>query len=188
MNANEISPKANPRLNRIKTVSRLVKWAMFAPFIFTILLCLFFFVPSSPSPFVKTGVWHLLFLILFQIVVCVWYWKLTRLFNFYEQGLIFAAETIRCIKILGALWIIGWMFLTAAHFSSRPPSAPPTTSASTQPMTKVTSHGFVKVGFITFDFGMGIDFGMPLSGAIILVIAWIMDEGRKIQEEQELTV
>jgi hypothetical protein len=38
-------------------------------------------------------------------------------------------------------------------------------------MTKVTSHGFVKVGFITFDFGMGIDFGMPLSGAIILVIA-----------------
>ena len=37
MNANEISSKANPRLNRIRTVSRLVKYAMFAPFVFTII-------------------------------------------------------------------------------------------------------------------------------------------------------
>jgi hypothetical protein len=44
------------------------------------------------------------------------------------------------------------------------------------------------MGFFTFDFGTGIDFGPLLAGAVIILIAWIMDEGRKIQEEQELTV
>ena len=39
-----------------------------------------------------------------------------------------------------------------------------------------------------FDFGTGINFGQLLIGSAIFLIAWIMDEGRKIQEEQELTV
>jgi hypothetical protein len=40
-----------------------------------------------------------------------------------------------------------------------------------------------------FSFSIGpIDFGLLLAGTIIIFIAWIMDEGRKIQEEQELTV
>jgi hypothetical protein len=44
------------------------------------------------------------------------------------------------------------------------------------------------MGFFSFDFGTGIDFGLFLAGVVIVLIAWIMDEGRKIQEEQELTV
>jgi hypothetical protein len=52
----------------------------------------------------------------------------------------------------------------------------------------VRSKFYLRVGFFTFDFGLGIDFGMPLGAAIIILIAWIMDEGRKIQEDQELTV
>jgi hypothetical protein len=40
-----------------------------------------------------------------------------------------------------------------------------------------------------FSFGLSdIDFGLLLAGVIIVLVAWIMDEGRKIQEEQELTV
>jgi hypothetical protein len=45
-----------------------------------------------------------------------------------------------------------------------------------------------RMEFFSFAFGWGIDFGPLLIGAIIVLIAWIMDEGRKIQEEQELTV
>jgi hypothetical protein len=112
--------------------------------------------------------------------------------------LIFAAETIRCIKLLGFLWLAGWVFLTVAHFSPHPPTAQASISTSNQvppkeiparihPITLTISHP-LRIGFFTFDFGTGIDFGMPLGAVIIILIAWIMDEGRKIQEEQELTV
>jgi hypothetical protein len=43
------------------------------------------------------------------------------------------------------------------------------------------------MGFFTFSYGF-INLGYLLAGTIIILIAWIMDEGRKIQEEQELTV
>lgn len=36
--------------------------------------------------------------------------------------------------------------------------------------------------------GVEITFGHLVLGLLVFVIAWIMDEGRKIQEEQELTV
>ncbi|MEI9863261.1 MAG: DUF2975 domain-containing protein [Limisphaerales bacterium] len=36
--------------------------------------------------------------------------------------------------------------------------------------------------------GVEITFGQLVLGLLIILIAWIMDEGRKIQEEQELTV
>jgi hypothetical protein len=44
------------------------------------------------------------------------------------------------------------------------------------------------IGFFSFDFGTGVNFGPFFIGVIIVLIAWIMEEGRKIQEEQELTV
>jgi hypothetical protein len=195
MNANEVPTKTNPRLNQIRTVSRIVKWAIFALGSFSIIFVLFSSLSVASSS--KINIWHALFLLSFQIVICLWYWKLTRLFHFYEQGLIFAAETIRCIKLLGILWLAGWVFLTAAHFSPHPPATQNTISGSNQIPSKdptrihsttvTVSHPF-RIGFFTFDFGIGIDFGMPLAGAAIIIIAWIMDEGRKIQEEQELTV
>ena len=208
MSANEISPTVNPRLNKIRTVSRFVKWAIFALGSFSIVFLLLFFGSSSP----RANIWRALFMMSFLIVLCIWYWKLTRLFHFYEQGLIFAAETIRCIKLLGILWLIGSVFLTAAHFTPQQttgrtaflPSdasapahtmslesvqAPPGDAAPVTHTTPVVRNKFyVRFGFLTFDFGWGIDFGMPLRAAIIILIAWIMDEGRKIQEEQELTV
>jgi hypothetical protein len=69
MNANEISPKANPRLNRIRTVSRIVKWAIFALGSFSIV----FVVVFSYGSFPKNNIWNALFLFSFQIVICLWY-------------------------------------------------------------------------------------------------------------------
>jgi hypothetical protein len=124
------------------------------------------------------------------ILLCIWYWKLMGLFRFYEQGLIFSDKTIRCLKILGLLCVAGWMLNSLSRYLSlleyQHLKPPPELLHSH--VTIAHDISFNGIGFFSFDFGTGIDFGLLLAGAVIVVIAWIMDEGRKIQEEQELTV
>jgi hypothetical protein len=145
----------------------------------------------SAHPGLEAGT-HNSFWILYQISMWVWYWKLARLFGFYERGMTFAAETIRCIKILGLLCIIGWFLGTMSHFVMPPvPLAGPSGKlimSHTLHTTSMTIWHTSYFGFFSFDFGTGINFGQFFIGVIIVLIAWIMDEGRKIQEEQELTV
>jgi hypothetical protein len=126
--------------------------------------------------------------ILLQVLLCVWFWKLAQLFHFYERGLIFASETIRCMKTLGLLCVINWLFLTiTSSFFSHPVITKPPSVLPLGVKVVVTSVKTHSLGFFSFNIG-GINFGMLLAGIIIVLIAWIMDEGRKIQEEQELTV
>jgi len=136
--------------------------------------------------------WHNWLSVLYQMSIWVWYWKLARLFRCYEQGLIFAEKTIRCIKILGLLCVTGWLLGTVSHFATSPLqfAGPPETRTITH--TEHTTYTTIVrthyIGFFSFDFGTGINFGPFFIGVIIVLIAWIMDEGRKIQEEQALTV
>jgi hypothetical protein len=187
MNANEISPKAKARLKRIRIVSRIAKYTFLAFFVFMIGLDIYFFhalrriveATSKLAPFV----------IIPQIILLVWYWKLSRLFGFYERGMIFSPQTSRCIRFLGILCILGWLmdFVFRTLFS-RPPSSSELNSIYIfQIKTGVSTYTF-HTGFFSFDFGTGIDFGLLLAGVVIVLIAWVMDEGRKIQEEQALTV
>jgi len=118
-----------------------------------------------------------------EIVLCIWYWKLTKLFRFYERGLIFATETIRCIKALGILCVINWLLLLAEHLNPEA-AAIRLSMAAPPPNAKVY---LFHLDFFSFSI-YGINVGLLLAGIIIVTIAWIMDEGRKIQEEQELTV
>jgi hypothetical protein len=192
MNAKEISPKVEVRLQRIKFVSRVAKYICSGFLLFSIGFNLLFLFPLPDAS--KATIWRELLLVGFQIILWVWYWKLSRVFSFYERGMIFAAETIRSIKTLGFLWVIGWLLLTILHFSPRTPTQvqatlpPATTSTDGTAHIVVTHVTKIQMGFFTFNFGTGIDFGPLLAGAVIILIAWIMDEGRKIQEEQELTV
>jgi hypothetical protein len=129
---------------------------------------------------------------IYQIVLCFWYWKLAQLFRLYERGQIFAAETIYSIKKLGLICLVGALFKSAIHFSPKTQLPPPQTSLPPgvtviHNSTATEIHHF-QIGFFSFDFGTGVDFGLILTGISIVLIAWIMDEGRKIQEEQELTV
>jgi hypothetical protein len=189
MNAKEISPKVEVRLQRIKFVSQIAKYICFGFLLFSIGFNLLFFAP-------KATVWRELLLAGFQIILWAWYWKLSRVFRFYERGMIFAAETIRSIKTLGLLWVMGWLLLTILHFSPPAPTQiqailPPATTSSDGTTRIIKTHvtrTHYQMGFFTFNFGTGIDFGPLLAGAVIILIAWIMDEGRKIQEEQALTV
>ena len=182
MNTTEISPKANARLNRIKIVSRIVRYVILANIILNLGFWLFYVSPLSGD------LGRSVLFIMLEILVCIWFWKLAQLFHYYERGLIFASETIRCIKTLGLLCVINWLLMTmAGRFLSHPVAAklpmvlPPDVKVVT---TMVKAHSF---GFFSFNIA-GVNFGMLLAGIIIVLIAWIMDEGRKIQEEQELTV
>ena len=206
MNTTTSSTLGHFRMNRIKIVSRIARFVVLTFLFFNswffIRVILSGFPISSPFRLApehpELSGWFLIALrilsMAYQIVLCVWYWKLARLFRFYERGLIFGADTIRCIKKLGLLCVIGGLLLSAsaimAHSSfgnllqqglvAKPTSTTPAITAST-----ITVY---QTGFFSFDFGSGFDFGLVLAGIVIVLVAWIMDEGRKIQEEQELTV
>jgi hypothetical protein len=189
MNANEKTSNAGARPNRIKIVSRIVKYAILALFVFSIGIFLLVSFPTWTLATLKSHpVWFGL-VSLPQIVLWVWYWKLARLFDYYERGLIFTSKTIRCIKTLGILCVLDWMLINIRYFISDHHSMP-------NPSVAAAPHIFVgaltplesfRAGFFSFSIGP-INFGLLLAGVIIVIIAWIMDEGRKIQEEQELTV
>ena len=184
MNANEISSKASVRLRRIKIVSRIVRYfflallaSMIGQLCFHLMLPLFH--TETRYSYSIRGL-----LIIFPVIALTgfWYGKLAQLFHFYERGLIFHPATIRCIKILGYFCVINWIFIFAHKWLEHsavhhPPPLPGV----------VVVESTLNFGFFTFSFA-GINLGMLLAGMVIVVIAWIMDEGRKIQEEQELTV
>ena len=103
------------------------------------------------------------------LILCLWYWKLAQLFHFFGRGLILAVNTVRCIRFLGVLCMINGLLVSTLHLLLQD-----------QPTRRME--------FFSFDFGWGLDVGPLLAGATIVLIAWIMDEGRKMREEQELTI
>ena len=97
---------------------------------------------------------------------------LMRLFELYEQGAIFKLSNVRCYKKLSRALI--WWF--AAGVLCR--------SLLT---TVLTLHH--PPGHRMISFGLtSLDLTALLVGLILMVIAWVMEEGRKLQEEQDLTV
>jgi hypothetical protein len=189
MNTNtEINP-AGARFQRIQTVSRVVRYVVLGCLVLAIGNGLYNFGLWSSASMTLGFVWHSLMMLSFEIVLCLWYWKLAKLFQFYEHGKIFAPETIRCIKVLGLLCVLNWLLMSVYNTLFR--LIPPPPSPALPPGTIVRSVTVVEsslhMGFFSFSY-RGVNVGLLLAGIIIVVIAWIMDEGRKIQEEQELTV
>jgi hypothetical protein len=173
MNANEISPKTNVRMSRIKTIIRVIRFLVSATIIFVIVvgslfladLAGFHFFPSgvkasfSPmltysSPFkVPAAVLVLAFLRagLFFAGALILFWLL----DLFEAGKFFTAQHVRYIKWLGWFVVSDWVVVRLLDALAKGFSPDPVELAA---------------------------------GLLIVLSAWIMDEGRKIQEEQELTV
>jgi hypothetical protein len=181
MNANETSPKANVRMNRIKIVSRIFRTLIGICAVFFTLVAIFAVIESiavsSGSKVVPgesmtvhiTFSPHQAYSVPFDMPLPVQFLGsmhlcllgfgaiiLIRLFKLYERGSFFAIGNVRCIKILGLIVVGDGLIQTALEF------LPPNKSVE-----------------ISNNLALGL---------LILLIAWIMDEGRKIQEEQELTV
>jgi hypothetical protein len=182
-------------LKRITAASRIAKYICFGFLFFSIGFNLLFLIRFSAAS--NATPWHELPVAAFQIIFWLWSWKLFQVFRGYERGRIFAEETIGSVKTLGVLYVVGWLLLTALHFLRQKPAltqtAPPpgvTLMSGPTQITQITSQTKInyRMGFFTFNFGTEIDVGPLLAGAGIILIAWVMEEGRKIQEEQALTV
>jgi len=176
MNANEISPKASPRLNRIQKISRVLKVSVL--FYFVAPLCVLAFnlkhihlasgmvslfnhpyasASDVPKPMyllcaIGAGV-YLLGVISFYRLLCL-----------YEKGVIFSEANVSEMKKLGS-YLAGYGILAVA--------------------ANVIHAGGMVFPWMLLD---GLASPWIIVGGAIYIVARIMDEGRKIQEEQELTV
>lgn len=178
MNANEISPKINPRMNRIRIVSRLfrvlvgilvVMWGLMSA-LFVLSSVKYALSGGQPMPATLhiafslhqayTSPFHVplpIFLI-GAVQLCLGGFGLillSRLFALYERGDFFKTGNIRYIKFLGLVITGIWLTQTILELMAH--------------QNNIEGSGLVY-------------------GVLVFFIAWIMDEGRKIQVEQELTV
>lgn len=105
-------------------------------------------------------------------VAMVGAYYLMRLFRLYERGQIFGPANVRCFRILSRVLI--WWFVAGIVHKSLLSLA-------------LTLHNPPGQRMITLEIGSP-DLTALLLGAILAVIAWVMEEGRKLQEDQDLTV
>jgi uncharacterized membrane-anchored protein len=97
---------------------------------------------------------------------------LMRLFHLYEQGQIFRPSNVQCFKKLSRV-LIWWFAVGIIHRSLL--------------SVALTLHN--PPGQRIFTLGIGSpDLTALLLGGILAVIAWVMEEGRKLQEDQDFTV
>jgi hypothetical protein len=173
MNANEVSPKGDVRLRRIKKVTRILKVCVLFYYLIAPLVILAFnfktvhlatgTVSVFNHPYASAGdipaAMKLLLMIgagIFIFGVISFY----RLLNLYEKGMFFSKANVSEMKKLGSV-VTGYGILT------------------------VVADVVYEQGIIIFPTMLS---PWIVVGAAIYVVAWIMDEGRKIQEEQALTV
>lgn len=188
MNTNEHSEATERRLKRIQKVARFFKWVSVAAFVFVISLAALAIVrpemvkPAGSASHSFGGVTINSSIILDQfepgvkwlypilwIVLAVFYcraiWFFYGLFKNLTNGIIFHRDNVWYIRNLG-WWLVAYPFVRIGFDLS-------------------------KLIWMTDGPGMIDLSGLPnqlIFGFFVIFVAWIMDEGRKIQEEQALTV
>jgi len=181
-----VKTEAETRLNRIRYAARFFKWICCAGFGFLIFVAAFaVFAPDrvvekiNPSgPFSISGPillnefkpeyqWlYTVFWICLIAFLCRFIGFFYRLFSNLEKGILFGRDNVRCIRCIG-WWMVITPFLGLGF-------------AVTKLIWSTEAPGMIDAS-IVFPNSL-------FEGFFVIFIAWIMDEGRKIQEEQELTV
>jgi hypothetical protein len=103
---------------------------------------------------------------------------LTELFGLYARGEIFTSENVRQIREIGVsvfLFVAIWAYGLLASF----------VLGYSGVGTAIASRGMEIRGW---GFGLPEPLTVVLAGIIIVVVSWIMDVGRELREEQDLTV
>jgi hypothetical protein len=176
MNANENSPKADHRLNRIQKISRILK-ACVLLYLVAPLFALAFVFNNTSVHFDTVSIFNVTYAsrtvipmpmyLLWAIGTAVYLLggiSFYRLLCLYEKGVIFSGANVSEMKKLGSC-MAGYGILAVVvdiiHLKGIV-------------LLWVLLEGFVSPWIVI--------------GGAIYIVAWIMDEGRKIQEEQELTV
>lgn len=99
-------------------------------------------------------------------------WTLVRLFGLYEKGQIFREPNVRCFRDLSRALMI-WC---AARFVSDPLMSVALT------LHHPPGHRLLVIGLNSMDVTA------LLVGFVLAVVAWVMEEGRMLQEERDLTI
>ena len=167
MNANVIAPKAHHRLEHIKKMSRWLKLVFLLYFAVVGLVLIFGHVKTpirlgdqSYGSLAEVPALLTVCTALQSALFLLAAIAFYRLLGLYEKGIIFSAENVAEIRRLGKLAIFNGVV-----------------------------SGLIKVGLTFPILPMEILFSpWFIVGCLTLIIARIMDEGRKMQEEQELTV
>lgn len=97
---------------------------------------------------------------------------LVRLFGLYARGMIFTAENVACYRKLGH--VILWSMAASIVHSSLMTIV---LTLDNPPGQRMISFGISSS-----------EIARLLIGMIVLLVSWIMEAGREIQEEQQLTV
>ena len=95
-----------------------------------------------------------------------------RLFAYYKDGVIFTLEHVKTFKNIARAFVL-WVVFSILYESAKSVLF----SMGNPPGQRVLSVGFDSA-----------DITMLILCGVIFVIAWVMDEGRALAEEQQLTV
>lgn len=98
--------------------------------------------------------------------------NIRKLFSFYKEGVIFSFEHVKIFKKTSKA-LVGWVFLSILYESAKSVLF----SMGNPPGQRVISVGFSSPEITTL-----------LVAGVVFLIAWVMDEGRILTEEQSLTV
>jgi uncharacterized protein with PQ loop repeat len=174
MNANEIPPKTNVRMNRIQKVSKflrlILQYGILLWIFYGLLLSLLaehrIKVPSFPKSSWSAPVltdddlyyFFPLYSCLLLVIFLFWYRTVVKLFGFFEKGILFTVEPVRCMQILGGIYFARFFLELIFQFLALTPAL----------IQSRLSDLF--------------------TGFLIFFISWLIDEARKIREEQELMV
>ena len=97
---------------------------------------------------------------------------LIRLFRLYQRGIIFSAENVHCFRLLSRA-LMGWCLV----------------GILTDPLMSLALTLHHPAGKHMLSVGLGsFDLTALLIGGILAVITWVMDEARKLKEEQDFTI
>ncbi|NDV23031.1 DUF2975 domain-containing protein [Desulfovibrio sp. JC022] len=99
-------------------------------------------------------------------------WQLARLFELYSQGLIFTADNSACYRRAAWALLIGEIVF-------------PVTETAVSYIATMNNAVGERLISVTFD---DANIGNIVVACVILAISWVMDEGRKLQDEAELTI
>jgi hypothetical protein len=98
--------------------------------------------------------------------------NIRKLFSFYKEGMIFSFEHVSLFKKT-AKGLVLWVILSMLYESAKSVIF----SVGNPPGSRVLKVGLSSAEITTL-----------IVGGIVFIIAWVMDEGRVLNEEKELTV
>jgi hypothetical protein len=174
-------------ISRIRKVSRLFRvfftiWLACTPLLY---ISYWAFFNELPEPIRNTGLpgiitqalsvkdrcWGFLASLIPMSITIAAFWILVKLFALYEKGAIFTAANVKCFRRLGYILLL-WSFLGVIYakfiFSLFPFLSP---------------HEHVTLALQSHEV-----ITMFLIGGVLVLISWVMDEGRELEDEQSLII